>query len=630
MKKYLLSKALLITIQIVFVCIGMKAQTSELIEYISPYDGSVDNQKEVFYSFSFKTTNYSDDNLKSISPEPFFKNQNYNHELASDFRSRFNLPDDFPALIVTYKNNPLEGEFFVTARSGGNTWDNVNYAIIFDTCGVPLYYQRLKNRGADLRMQPNGYLTQYPGDGSYYAQYDSSYNVMRNYYAASGYNADMHELLIMEDESYWLITKQLHLVDMSVVVPGGNPNATVEENILQHLDSNGNLLWQWNSLDHIPITDCDTGFVDLTSFYIDYIHINAIDFDYDGNILISSRHLNEITKINSTTGNIIWRWGGKANQFTFIYDPEGFYGQHSIRYHGDNYYTLFDNGNFHSTPHSRGLRYELDQQSMVAVLDQVFVPGDTPVYSPAMGHMQKTDNDAYIVGWAANAPGLVLTEFDNNGNKKLEINNYDTTLISYRAYKFPWKTNAFYFNNDTLLLSGFASDTTYGVCSIYNNSDQPLEINGYHLCYDNFFVDEVFPFQIQPFESEEITIGLASNQTGNYNDALTMYSQTNSDSTRIASQIRLIGDVIVSFNETEIINELIVKQSHNLISVSTSNNCLINGVFVYDISGRLLHSKNNIMSSQYEFHTSRYNCDIVFIKVLTDKGSSSKKVYLLN
>ena len=45
---------------------------------------------------------------------------------------------------------------------------------------------------------------------------------------------------------------------------------------------------------------------------------NAIDIDFDGNFLISSRGLDEITKIDRFTGDVIWRWGGCQNQFNFF------------------------------------------------------------------------------------------------------------------------------------------------------------------------------------------------------------------------------------------------------------------------------------------------------------------------
>ncbi|GIT32243.1 MAG: hypothetical protein Ct9H300mP2_3220 [Candidatus Neomarinimicrobiota bacterium] len=50
--------------------------------------------------------------------------------------------------------------------------------------------------------------------------------------------------------------------------------------------------------------------MDLTAQVIDYVHANAIELDNDGNILLSCRHMDEITKINHQTGEIIWRLGG--------------------------------------------------------------------------------------------------------------------------------------------------------------------------------------------------------------------------------------------------------------------------------------------------------------------------------
>ncbi len=52
---------------------------------------------------------------------------------------------------------------------------------------------------------------------------------------------------------------------------------------------------------------------------------------------MSGRHLDEITKINHNTGDLIWRLGGKANQFNIYWPARGisdvleFYKQHDIR-----------------------------------------------------------------------------------------------------------------------------------------------------------------------------------------------------------------------------------------------------------------------------------------------------------
>ena len=75
----------------------------------------------------------------------------------------------------------------------------------------------------------------------------------------------------------------------------------------------------------------DTVGVDLTGAIVDYAHGNAIEVDGDGNLILSSRHFSEVTKINRLSGEIMWRWGGKNNQFTFIGDSTGFSYQHTIR-----------------------------------------------------------------------------------------------------------------------------------------------------------------------------------------------------------------------------------------------------------------------------------------------------------
>ena len=58
----------------------------------------------------------------------------------------------------------------------------------------------------------------------------------------------------------------------------------------------------------------------INSQFIDYAHINSIHVDSDTTLVISSRHLDEITKINRISGEIIWRFGGLNNQFLFIND----------------------------------------------------------------------------------------------------------------------------------------------------------------------------------------------------------------------------------------------------------------------------------------------------------------------
>ena len=52
------------------------------------------------------------------------------------------------------------------------------------------------------------------------------------------------------------------------------------------------------------------GIPQKTRFPYDYFHINSIDVDSDGNLLVSARNTWAIYKIDRATGEVIWRLGG--------------------------------------------------------------------------------------------------------------------------------------------------------------------------------------------------------------------------------------------------------------------------------------------------------------------------------
>jgi hypothetical protein len=118
---------------------------------------------------------------------------------------------------------------------------------------------------------------------------------------AVGYLPDNHDIQpAPEGDRYLIMVYREFPYDMTPF--GGSPAATVVSLILQEVDTQGHLYFEWDSWDHIPLTDTNRL---LTDPEIDYVHGNAVEYDYDGNILISGRSLDEITKINRQTGEII-------------------------------------------------------------------------------------------------------------------------------------------------------------------------------------------------------------------------------------------------------------------------------------------------------------------------------------
>ncbi|MCY7409762.1 MAG: aryl-sulfate sulfotransferase, partial [Chitinophagales bacterium] len=218
----------------------------------------------------------------------------------------------------------------------------------------------------NFTLNNNGYLTLYHHDDSSYVMLDSTYQQVAEFQMGNGYKADVHEFQIYSDKKRYMIAYDPQIVDMTVYNPNYNAAAIVVGLVIQELDSNNNVLFEWSSWDHFNILDASH--IGFQNAYIDPVHCNAVERDTDGNILISCRHLSEVTKINRTTGDIIWRLGGVNNQFTFTNDIEQFTWQHDVRKLANGNITLFDNGNWHNPQRSYAKEYKLDEVNKTADL----------------------------------------------------------------------------------------------------------------------------------------------------------------------------------------------------------------------------------------------------------------------
>jgi hypothetical protein len=380
------------------------------------------------------------------------------------------VPSDFPQVVITARGNP-SADYIWLENAGQN---GQVYKMILDNQGNPLFYQR--GGATDFKPQKNGMIT-----WANFTGVDKNFNYVRSYSTVNGYGTDDHELQVMEDGSYFLIGDGIETVDMRRFITNGNPTAAVLENVVQQFTAAGELIFQWRAWDHMDVLS-QQQFIDLTSFGLDFPHMNAVDVDDDGHILLSSRSNSECTKINRDTGEVIWRLGGTQSTLTFVNDPmDGPRQQHSFRALGHGHYILFDNGDLHSPPFSRAVEYVVDPVAMTATLVWQFQ--DTPdKYTYYMGNVQRLTNGNTHINWVlAGYPKAV--EVDPNGVKQLELNltpGYDL----YRSWRAPWDgvvpvpylIAESYPDNVTLIFNKFG-DTNVNFYRIYGGtSPQPTNL----------------------------------------------------------------------------------------------------------------------------------------------------------
>lgn len=271
------------------------------------------------------------------------------------------LPADLPRYSAS-GTDPSPG--FVTFTAG-------KYALAIDNAGRVVWYRHFPD-GAGLNMmaQPTGrYVLRPPtpevGDLEPWVELDALGEVTRTIGCAGGLPTRIHDMRLEPSGAYWVLCDESRTMDLRAY--GGVENARVTGTAIQHVGADGALLFSWSPFDHFQITDLDSA--QRTGSAVNWTHGNAFDFDADGNIVASWRSLNEVTKIDGRTGAVLWRLGGRRNQFTFQGGATPpFAGQHSVRALANRELLLLDNvGN---PDESRVERYILDDVTRIAQLAQ--------------------------------------------------------------------------------------------------------------------------------------------------------------------------------------------------------------------------------------------------------------------
>lgn len=344
-----------------------------------------------------------------------------------------------PAYTATINNAPA-GYYFISAYNTAT----LSYPMILDEQGHLVYYKVVNGTNSlDFKVNSDKTMS-YHSSGTFnkFLIMDSTFNPVDTI-AAVGYVTDAHELQVLPNGHYLLIALENVMEDLSGYNyfnhngTAGFTNSTVRCNIIQELDSAGNLVFDWHHVNHFPFDEIDTFFCQGPGF-VDWNHSNALELDYDGNILMSSRHFCEITKIDRSTGNVMWHFGGKYNQFTFLTDTVPFYGQHDIRRLPNGHITLYDNG-YHNaaTRHgARAVEYVLDEVNMTAKLVWSYTY-DPLMVSNSQGSVQILPNRNALINFGTvNKDSLCFLMVDSLGAELYKL-KFATNSFSYRAHYYP-------------------------------------------------------------------------------------------------------------------------------------------------------------------------------------------------
>ena len=239
-----------------------------------------------------------------------------------------------------------------------------------------------------------------------------------------GYGTRFHDLLVLADGSAWMLCDETQTMDLSAF--GGVDTAQVTATVVQHVDEDGQVLFEWHAFDHFDITDMPAA--DRTGAAVNFTHGNGVALDRDGHLLLSFRSLSEITKVDATTGDVMWRFGGLRNEFALLNDPKGsFERQHGLRPAGPGQIQFLDNG---VQAPSRLVRYLMNPTARAALLTMQFIDAPT-TFTFVGGTTQYHANGHATVAFGR--AGRVV-EADEAGNRAWELTGIEGLYV-FRAQR---------------------------------------------------------------------------------------------------------------------------------------------------------------------------------------------------
>ena len=258
--------------------------------------------------------------------------------------------------------------------------------------------------------------------------YDSSYRQVAQVRAGNGYSADLHEFLLTPQGTALICAYNPVPTDLSSV--GGSAAGTALDSIVQEIDvASGRVLFEWHSLQHVALAD---SFIPPTAAPYDYFHVNSIDVDADGNLLVSARNTCALYTIDRKTGDVALAPRRQADRLRRQPGGDVHVPARRARASGRVDHPLRRRALVRVT----GLAGDPSRRRPLerrAVLQGEY-RHPQPHVAIAMGSAQVLADDSVLVGWGT-VPSV--TQFTPNGTVRFDANSTGQAW-NYRALRFPW------------------------------------------------------------------------------------------------------------------------------------------------------------------------------------------------
>lgn len=342
-------------------------------------------------------------------------------------------PDETTSLYEQYQTGP-----HIYDQDGRLVWT-----------GAPMFDNRNVFDFKTITLNNETYISlilQYNHDGSergYGMILDQNYQVYRKIPLRKDLGVfDIHEFNVLDNGQSAVVTN--YLSEEITLEAFGRPmeKTWLEYGGFAELDiNNADVLYHWNSFAEVPLVETvhysPSSRVEGAPGW-DYVHINAVDKNDNGDYLISMRFTNTIYLVSGQTGTIVWRLGGQGNSdfaqdFVFSKQHDAKFVESSGTRHVISFLNNASDEEFAEEETSSALIVELETGTnpMTARVLNRYIRPDKGL-TRLRGNSQLLANKNMFVCWSQ---GGYISEFSPEGQVLMSASFTSDRYSNYRAYK---------------------------------------------------------------------------------------------------------------------------------------------------------------------------------------------------
>ena len=366
------------------------------------------------------------------------------------------LPPGFPLLEVQRPGAPAAGYYLLEngVLPGASYW-----VVMLDTFGAPVWYKQTDTRRIDLKAMPGGLIGMlsngYAASNEFEFRNLSGARVGGVKYVDQDANTDgvtdSHDALLLKNGNYLVMAYTDRTVPGAAAIYGtrcGDGN-TVYDFTMQEITPAGVPVWTWNSYAHFAVQEVTNAScwnaMPVVDNGNDIVHANSLEQLDNGDILVSSRHMNAVFRVERQTGRVAWKIGGVRGDlnpdhptlFRIVNDPlNGTCMQHDARILANGNLQVFDN---HSCGggYARAVEYQLNATTGTATLVRQY-PSRPTYTSPFVGSARRQPDGATVISWGGRS-NPQATEVAADGTELIRLSLVDGDY-TYRTVKVPDST----------------------------------------------------------------------------------------------------------------------------------------------------------------------------------------------